>query len=233
MEWFWLVACHEHPLEPTPDAQSPAPNKILWAWSAAQDLHGLPEGVGVAFLDRTILGESGRVRVLPRGQPLDVESYTPLTAVVRLELVGTPDLAEVVPLVLAAAAHGSRLQLDFDATVSQRDWYRVLIGRVVAESPVPVSMTALVSWCMGDFWMQDFPAIEIVPMFFDMGVDDANIRTRLRAGEDVVGPCRGAWGRKDTDPLLPPGPRKEYIFHVGSWDSESVARALSLPSAQK
>jgi hypothetical protein len=129
---------------------------------------------------------------------------------------------------LSAAPQVSSLQIDLDATRSQHDFYRALIGDVRRLLPVsmPLSITALSSWCMGDDWLSGLPIAEAVPMLFRMGADRADILQSLALGEDFREPlCRGSVGVSTDEPwppLLLRG-RHVYVFHPRAWTAESFA----------
>jgi hypothetical protein len=77
------------------------------------------------------------------------------------------------------------IQLDFDATASQRDFYAALLQEVRRQlrPDLPLSITALASWCIGDSWLDTLPAgtiDEAVPMLFRMGAESANVANFLR-----------------------------------------------------
>jgi hypothetical protein len=113
------------------------------------------------------------------------------------------------------------VQIDFDATASQRDFYRNLLNELRHRLPrsFPLSITALGSWCMGDDWISHFPIDEAVPMLFRMGPDRASILLRLEAGDDFEEPlCRQSSGISTDElvPRLPPG-RRLYIFNPRAW----------------
>src|SRR5258705_11788686 len=66
---------------------------------------------------------------------------------------------------------GTAEQMDFDEKGSERPPNRQLLHRV-RERPglsVPLSMTALASWCAGDRWLEDLPIDEAVAMLFRLG----------------------------------------------------------------
>jgi hypothetical protein len=122
------------------------------------------------------------------------------------------------------------VQIDFDATRSQRSFYADLIRDVRDELPAGLllSVTALASWCMGDCWMAELPVDEIVPMFFRMGADDAHIRRSLQSkGKISCSPCNTSVGVSTDEPWphLPSGVRV-YVFHGGAWSEEAVATAV-------
>ena len=229
------------------DRPPPAPPEIwLWAWEAPTDLRSLPEGIGVAFLDRTVRVErrDGAVvtRTLPRQQPLRVRGDTPKIVVVRLEIardVRAEEVAagEVLAQLLDAARPGLPLQIDFDARRSERALYRSLLDGLragmqetqppAARSPAALQMTALASWCLGDNWIDSLPVDRVVPMLFDMGVDADGVGRHLLAGGDLLpGRCREAWGTADDELRAPPTPRPLYIFSGRPWTAARLSRLL-------
>ena len=130
------------------------PRVTLWVWERPEDLRFLDsDNVGVAFLSGSVYLDLQPV-VSPRLQPLRVGEHTPVTAVVRLENTkSTPavfsdeyrhQLADQI-VGLSAASQVSALQIDFDATHSQQDFYRSLINDVRGRLPasMPLSITAL------------------------------------------------------------------------------------------
>ncbi len=62
------------------------PLLMLWAWERPEDLRGLDESIGVAFLSQTITLGGDRVSVQPRRQPLRVAPEARLMAVTRIEI---------------------------------------------------------------------------------------------------------------------------------------------------
>ena len=74
------------------------------------------------------------------------------------------------------------VQVDFDVATSERQFYRKLLGdlRTRLSEDIPLSMTALVSFCLGDRWMEGLPVDEAIPMIFRMGRDQDSIRAHLR-----------------------------------------------------
>jgi hypothetical protein len=212
----------------------------LWAWERPEDLRFLdPDNVGVAFLAGSVYLDQQPV-VRPRLQPLRVGEHTPVTAVVRLENTRStpaafPDeyrhrLADQI-VGLSTASQVSALQIDFDATRSQQGFYRSLINDVRGRLPVsmPLSITALSSWCMGDDWLSGLPIAEAVPMLFRMGPDRAAILQSLAWGEDFRQPlCRGSLGVSTDEPWPAPLPaslrgRHVYVFHPLAWTRQSFA----------
>jgi len=226
-------------LAQTPSAPHlPRPRLVLWAWERPTDLRFIdPENVGVAFLAQTLELAGDRVEVRPRLQSLAVPPGTVLTAVVRVETSRhePPALSEGQRALATAAfarlfgkidVHAA--QIDFDATLSQRRFYRDLVADVRGALPdgMPLSITALASWCLGDPWIEGLPIDDAVPMLFRMGHDGERIRHGLTQGRDFRARlCRTSLGVATDEPIPPrPGQRRLYVFSPGAWSPSSVAR---------
>jgi hypothetical protein len=210
------------------------PPVILWAWERPEDLEFLnTERYGVAFLAQTLILENESVVFRPRRQPLKVSPQTKLIAVTRIESVKTTgkraDLSdqqkdELVKLVLKTLEldNISAIQIDFDAANSERQFYTSLLKDLRGKLPerIPLSMTALASFCIGDRWLEDLPVDEAVPMIFRMGADDKAIKNSLAAGNDFREPlCRHSYGIAIDEPLdmkMDPT-RRLYVFANHSW----------------
>jgi hypothetical protein len=185
-----------------------------------------PHTTGVAFLTRTISWSGGRAESRPRLQPLKIPVGVPLMAVVRLEGIGPlPDVqALAAPILRDAARPGIRaLQIDFDARVSQRAWYRDLLARLRGGLPAgePLTITALASWCAGDTWMGGLPVADAVPMLFRMGAGEPRGRSSFSAGL-----CQSSLGiSTDEWPAQAPRGRRLFVFSPRAWD-EATYRAV-------
>lgn len=204
---------------------------MLWAWERPEDLRGIdPREAGVAFLARTVFLTGDGVAVRPRLQPLRVPPGTTVVAVVRVEIGrGTPPTLspqqrKATAQAIAEAAGTPRLfglQVDFDATRSERAFYRDLLRDLRAQLPaqMPLSITALASWCLGDNWLAGFPVDDAIPMLFRMGIGEREVELHLKAGGDFRSPvCRQSLGISTDEPLayLPAG-RRLYIFRPRAW----------------
>jgi uncharacterized protein DUF3142 len=125
------------------------------------------------------------------------------------------------------------VQVDFDAVVSERAFYRALLDDVRSRLPgsVGLSVTALASWCLEDRWLAGAPVGEAVPMLFRMGPDGPPVLRRLRGGHDFQEPlCRQSLGlstdEADRLPWIPQG-RRLYLFHPAAWSEEALHNILS------
>jgi hypothetical protein len=205
------------------------PRLTIWAWENPEDLRALdPQRYAVAYLDQTIF-ISSRVWSHPRLQPLLLSPATRIIAVVRIEAgeastaINAPGLPTQVASLIQRSAQKPRnamLQIDFDATRSQRTFYASLLREVKKRVPagLPLSITALASWCADDDWISGLPVDEAVPMFFRMGPDHP-----LTDRPGWIYPvhellCQGSAGVSTDEPWPSLGPNQRiYVFHPGAW----------------
>jgi hypothetical protein len=92
---------------------------------------------------------------------------------------------------------------------------------------MPISITALASWCMDDGWISGLPVDEAVPMLFRMGVDHGNVVAFLGHNSEFnTALCRQSLGISTDEPLsnLPKG-KRVYVFTDRSWNESSVDAA--------
>jgi hypothetical protein len=131
---------------------------------------------------------------------------------------------------MATLPNVSTIQIDFDATQSERTFYHDVILAVRGRLPasVALSITALASWCSDDDWISDLPIDEAVPMLFRMGPDGRQIRNRLATGEEFPArPCRNSYGISTDEPLRNLSAAKRlYVFSPDAW-TESSVRAIT------
>jgi hypothetical protein len=242
----WLML-HRRPTPSSAPAVLPnstQPSAMLWAWETPEDLTTLdPAHSGVAFLARSVTLTNTGVTVQPRRQPLRLAPDTFLTAVVRIETAPsfTPTAttaAEAARNIAAAATlpNVRALQVDFDATASQRDLYATILRDLRQQLPanIPISVTALVSWCGPHSWLSTLrtspliaapPIDEAVPMFFRMGGPATTRATAPRTANTLTEPlCRTSLGLStdETWPAIPPHTRL-YLFHPGPWTTKDIA----------
>jgi hypothetical protein len=216
------------------------PAVMLWAWERPTDLRFIdPKKAGVAFLARSIRLRSTEVIVRPRLQPLTLPEGATVIAVARVETdpVDKPELSDSQRHKLAGEIaemarlpNVSHLQIDFDATVSERKFYRDVIVEVRRRLPdtTSLSITALASWCTYDNWLSDLPIDEAVPMLFRMAGDGKQIANRLDAGEDFIAPpCRFSYGVSTDEPRTNLSlARRLYVFNPDPWTEGSVRAIL-------
>jgi hypothetical protein len=214
-------------------SQLDLPRVVLWAWERPQDLRSLDASrFGVAYLDQTIY-IADRVLARPNLNPILLNDKTRVVAVVRVEMQSHANPREPAPparvaalIVKSVGHHGATgLQIDFDATLSQRAFYRELLGEVRKRMPagMPLTITALASWCGSDAWLQGLPIDEAVPMFFRM----EPVRSPYRADgwEPSIRErrCQASAGISMDEPW--PALNKDarvYVFHPRAWSGVAL-----------
>lgn len=221
------------------------PNLVLWAWERPEDLRFIdPQTTAVAALVGTLFLDGDRVRWRPRLQPLTLPGGTRRVAVVHVHPGSTRPVADevqrgiLVDRLLAEAARPdvAVLQVDFEAPPSLRPFYAALLHDLRARLPAdrPLSITALVSWCLSERWTAALPVDEVVPMLFRMGPAGIAIRSRLAGGGDLARPeCRRSVGVALDEPFPPLRPdRRVYVFAPSPWTEtayHATLKALSPP----
>ena len=207
------------------------PRLVLWAWERPETLYGLDaRRAAVAFLATTVRLTGDHDVFHRRAQPLRVDPATTCIAVVRIEtdrrrppmFRANRTAALARDIAWFARRPGVRgLQIDFDATRSERSFYRDLIVATRAALPahLPLSITALASWCSYDNWLDDLPIDEAVPMLFRMGRFEADGYKRLGAsGGWRAAACRGSVGISTDEPFaLRRAGRRVYVFSPTAW----------------
>jgi hypothetical protein len=219
------------------------PHVMLWAWERREDLSFIdPQKVGIAYLAGTLHLSGDRALMRPRLQTLIVPLDAVMVAVIRIEADRMPaptmsprQRADAARAIARIADHSpAAIQIDFDATHSQRAFYRDLLADVRGRIPpaMPLSITALASWCIYDDWITDLPIDEAVPMLFRMGADSAAIDQFLRRGADFA-PALGRYSvgiSTDEPSRAVPAGRRVYIFSPHAWTPESAAAAIAVVS---
>ena len=213
------------------------PRRVLWVWERPEDLRTI-NGTDTGF---AILEETLRLRrsatVIPRRQPLILPQGATRIAVVRIDTgndddgIGTSNerarrLAAQLPASLASLLSIAQrpgiaaLSIDFDARRSERPFYRELLRKLRERMPpqLPLSITALASWCSTDDWIADLPVTEATPMFFRMEPD----RRRLLANAPeyrIREPlCTGSVGVSTREPWPQQiAGKRLYIFADHGW----------------
>lgn len=224
-----------------PINESPVPMTVIWAWERPEDLRFLDPGRhAVAFLAQTLILKNDTVEFIPRRQTLLINPGSYVIAVTRIETSRKSDerpafstaqkeavierLQESVKLPEVRA-----IQVDFDATASEREFYRTLLidARAQIRHGIPLTITALASWCSGDRWLAGLPIDDAVPMLFDIGPQRNEIIRDLRSGDDWNEPlCRNSYGLSiNEQPLsgLKTG-RRVYLFKNSAWNESDLAR---------
>ena len=215
------------------------PPVMLWAWERPEDLRFLnSRRYGVAVLAQTLVLKDDDVIQKPRHHPLLLPPDVKVVAVTRIEsprfnsqrpTLSAPQNARAAQLIRKTLElpNVSAVQIDFDATTSEREFYRTLLSELRAKLPdeTPLSITALASFCVGDRWIKDLPVDEAIPMAFRMGTDSTNIRSMLSDGHDFRGElCQRSYGIALDEPLnarFDPS-RRVYVFNSRPWKQSDL-----------
>ncbi|REJ78640.1 MAG: hypothetical protein DWQ47_04095 [Acidobacteria bacterium] len=220
------------------------PQTMLWAWERPENLSFIDtDTTGIAFLAQTVALQNEDVLRRPRMQPLEIPEGSFVMAVTRIETAKEPDkrpnledeqLRKTVDLIERTLdlPNVRAVQVDFDAVVSERVFYRKLLTALRDSIPerIPLSITSLASWCIGDRWFRDLPVDEVVPMAFEMGADEERIRKFLLDGNDwTERTCRKSYGLLADDRLVDAidTSRRIYYFKRVPWtpeDKEAIKR---------
>ncbi|HEX4899613.1 MAG TPA: DUF3142 domain-containing protein [Pyrinomonadaceae bacterium] len=222
------------------DKLTKLPRTILWAWERPEQLDFLDTTeTTVAFLAKTIQLRGARVVARPRLQPLKVPPGAPLIAVARIEsdpiehpALTSAQLHETAREIaeLSGQPNVVAVQIDFDATLSERAFYRNLLFELRAQlrAGTALSITALASWCKGDNWLEELPIDEAVPMLFRMGIDKHQVLSQLNEGEPFTSSkCRQSAGVSTDEPIARlPATQRLYVFNPRSWSPTSVGALL-------
>ncbi|HEY9786959.1 MAG TPA: hypothetical protein V6D17_16325 [Candidatus Obscuribacterales bacterium] len=239
-------------LEASPNSTPKIANKVLWAWRRPENLTSIDKReFAVAYLACHAFVVGAKVNVQWRDQPLRIPAGTVVIPTVRIDVLRNkkPVLAEdqlnTLAHVISRAAkvpQAGMVQIDFDALQSERPFYRQLIKRIRNDLPpdMPISITALASWCLFDNWMKDLPVEETVPMMFSLGKDREKILRYFRAGKDFLDErSRRTLGLSldDTeinDVMIPLArarkmPVRIYIFTRTAWTGKKIQQLRSLP----
>lgn len=216
------------------------PRIMLWAWERTENLKFInPSTTGVAFLAKTVLLKGEDVTIRPRLQPLELATGTIQIAVVRIETdrYQTPKLSTLqMDKTLAAITSLTKLnnivglQIDFDAKVSERGFYRELLEKLRKALPTNylLSITALASWTIYDNWIKDLPIDDAIPMLFRMGAEKQEVLNYLATKKDFNSEISRQSVGIATDETLPylPKERRLYIFAAQSWTAELLSSVL-------
>ncbi|MCB1049376.1 MAG: hypothetical protein H6510_17340 [Acidobacteria bacterium] len=216
------------------------PAHMFWAWEKPEDLYSLPiDKAGIALLVQTLrLSEKG-VMALKRRQKIQYPPGVYMLATTRIEVNPgtTPEqLNSLMPTVLnhlrpfLKDPRFNGIQIDFDATVSQRAFYRKLVQAVHMEMPSDLwfSVTCLASWAVSDAWLADFPVDEWVPMYFQMGLDGPTIQRHLKKDKRLRLSTHSAGLDPNEKVPLPASIDRIYWFQRPTWTEDTVQNCLKV-----
>jgi hypothetical protein len=230
---------------------SEIPNTVLWAWQRSEDLSTLAsERFAVAYFACHVVLSGEETKEFWRNQPLKVKANTKLIPVMRLDCdrknppaLTAQQLERTAAIMrkLSALPQTAAVQIDFDALQSQRDFYKNLLELVKAKLPpkIPLSITALASWCLYDNWIKDLPVDETVPMMFSLGDERQKILLYFRSGHGFLQKsCCQTLGLSledmEMNQLMIPLARNRkipvrvYLFTRNAWTAKKISAAQTM-----
>jgi len=239
---LFVVAFHHHvnfARSSKAETTTLQPALILWAWERREDLTFIDsKQISVAYLARTIFLRAEGVVTKPRLQPLSTPAGTTVIPVARIESdrETPPRLSDnqardaaIEISQLALLPNVLMVQVDFDATTTQRQFYRTLLIELRKRMPpaTKLSITALASWCQGDNWLANLPIDEAVPMLFRMGHDRNAILSRLSGDGFRMTRCESTAGIS-TDEHIDnlPAVSRLYVFNPSSWNRDALNKVM-------
>jgi hypothetical protein len=226
-------------------AANERPMRVLWAWQRAEDLRCIdPNEFGVAYMACRVLLSGDHVSIDWRKQPLHVPEETFVEATIRVDVEHRHPCAlnaqqrNAIVWVLRTVANSRRVkqvQIDFDALLTERGFYREVIREARNKLPpdMPLSITSLASWCIFDDWTSDLPIDESVPMMFSLGPERQKVLNYFGSRRDFRVPrCKHAMGlsleEPDINALMIPlvqqrtMPCRVYVFTKTAWTKKKV-----------
>ncbi len=218
--------------------QEREPRIYLWAWERPEDLRFLEtskEKVTVVYYAGDVVIQNGQMEIQSRRNSLSLPSGIKKIPVVRIDNFGNAgmldggrikDIADFI-IFQCSQADISGCQIDFDASVLEREKYKQLVADIKSKIPsnIQLSITALVSWCHTFSWLDELDIVFAVPMFYRMGPDATLIRSG-NVGETFMKAkkCKRAIGVSTDEPV----PDKKflrdrdiYLFNPEPWTKES------------
>ncbi|NHZ34230.1 hypothetical protein [Massilia rubra] len=216
---------------PVHPALAALPAELVWAWERPEDLRWLAPDIGVAYVASSVLLQGDETQVYRRASALLLAPGAPRVPVLHVDMSWRrpPALSEAQSrrvadelLRLAAQANRKVVQLDFEVRRSQRPFLARTIGAIRArlDPSIALSVTALASWCLDDYWLHDIAADEVVPMAFRMGQAQHALRARLLQQRGFTrARCGAAIGFSTDEPMMAVREGRRYYFSPQAWSA--------------
>lgn len=209
----------------------------VWTWDRFDDLSFMEgeQGKIAALIATFRVSRAGRVVTELRHHDFLRPRSVSLITVFRLEIdpttcVSNKAIDQIVASITGLARRGSEIQIDFDATKSQRLLYKKILLKLRDRTDKRLSMTALASWCTYDDWLNAMPISYAVPMLYTLGLEQRQIQHYLREKKDWgVRACRGYVGLSLSDLSLLENSsilstHRIFLFNNNAWSPQDFKR---------
>lgn len=243
---FSCLTC-KHDAHDKTTEKSEQQKNVLWVWNRPSDLRFLDKNdFEFALLTKTLEFDESHVKVISRQSSVLVAEHAMVFPVIRLERIGistrfsanvTNELIDRICADVKNYPGAMKIQIDFDARMSEREWYKNLIKTIRNCLPIDwsLSITTIASWCYDKDWLESLSADEIVPMFFRMGRDSSHMRQEFHnffsSFNDDRKYCPGI--SLDEPLQIASRTQKLYVFNPKPWDKESIALLRSYLAYEK
>ena len=209
------------------------PAQMLWAWERPEDLRWLPTDIGVAYVASSIQLRGEQALIRRRTAPLLLTPGTAVVPVLHVDVSwhfpptkSRQQIDTITQELVRVAGAGNRnvAQLDFEVGRSQRAFLASTIAAVRArlDPRIALSSTALASWCLDDYWLQESGADEVIPMVCRLGREQHALRRRIAQQHGFTqARCRAAIGFASDEPILAVTTGRHYYFSPRPWTAAS------------
>jgi hypothetical protein len=198
---------------------------ILWSWQCKNDFR---------FLDQTLINSIAPLVatffINKKGYHVEAQKNAiilpkkklKIIAVFRFEITSIPDVCHIqsiVKTIVSLTKPDQEIQIDFDAKVSQRVFYKAFLDELYKERK-NLSITALASWCFkrkSNEWIESLPIRYAVPMLYNLGALK-NIIIRNFLTEKKIDKCKEYVGLHMTNII--DTNQKIFLFSDHLWKAE-------------
>ena len=214
-------------------------NKIyVWAWERPEDLRflsGIKNSNNIVYYAGGIVIKDGRLDIQPRINNLLTTQTARLIPIIRIDNFDSSAvftdilMKKVEDFIVTACKHPGVIgcQVDFDARTSERIIYANLLNSIkkrLSEN-IPLSITALVSWCDEFSWLNETSIDFAVPMFYRLGPDRDQIQNDRVGSTFMKSPkCQNAIGLSNDEvmPVIKYIKGKDvYLFKYQPWTKKN------------
>lgn len=210
----------------------------LYAWERPEDFSFLEKdsNVTVVFYVGGISITDNGLKITKRGNVLNIPDGIDSFPFIRIDNFSKIAALEssrnaISNFIVSVCSGHEKCQLDFEAKVSEYEFYQKLLVTVAKDMPkTKISITGLASWCSRSAWFDQGPISAVVPMLYRLGPSSRAIKggsmiMANRLCEDSV-----ALSMDELDINFKKYVRGKdvYIFNPNSWTSSDYEKVVEL-----